>query len=359
MIAPVNQLTNLVVRSKASFLHASCDVDDLVKKCKSLGHKAVGLVDYGNLYSAIKFYKAATKNDIKPILGCTVYLCQDIKELKQQKIRAIDHITLLAENQTGWKNLVRLVSDSHQADQFFYFPRVDFNLLEKYKEGLILLSGGVRDSIIGKCFTHDVPAVFKAEAIVRRLLGIFDNNHFYLELQPNEKVINDHLRSLARKYDLQTVVTGNVHYIEQSDAEAHNTLLKMNVSQYNKLTNCDFSQDEFFFRNTIDGFTEEEVSLAEQIADRCNVKIDLKKNRLPKYKYLPQDDTAISYLRRLVHRGLSKICSSFNDNETKNYISRAERELADIDEMGFADYFLIVEDVLSWCRQQGMLLVGS
>ena len=351
-----NQLINLTVRSKASFLHASCDIDAIIAKAQSYRNQAVGLADYGNLFNIIKFYKAAKQANIKPILGCTVYLCQDIYEQKQQKIRAIDHITLIAENQTGWRNLVRLVSASYQDDNFFFFPRIDFNLLDKYKEGLIILSGGIPDSIISKNLLGESPAIFKAEAIVRRLIGVVGTENFFLEVQPGYTKVNDQLRNIARKYNLQTVLTNNVHYIEQSEAEAHKTLLKMNASAYNKLTHCDFSSDIFYFSNETNGFTEEEVRLTQDIANRCNVEIDLKKHRLPKYKFLPAGDSAIHYLRRLTHLGLSNICSDFDEIKTKLYTQRAERELLDIDEMGFADYFLIVQDVLGWCRSQGMLL---
>jgi DNA polymerase III subunit alpha len=361
---------HLNTHSKASLLFGSADIQDLVNKAKELKQSAIALTDYNNLYNAILFYKQAKSAGIKPILGATLNFCEDVKEAKIQKSRDISHIVLLAENDIGWHNLTRLISLSNDEDHYYYCPRIDFAALEKHKEGIICLTGNSFDSIIAKHLYDkysadndliESAAVFKAEGLTRRLLKIFDTSHLFFEVQDTkikEQIqINERLRKIASKYNIKTVATGNVHYVNQHDAEAHNTLLQMNELQYNRSTFTDFSKDEYYLKSRDDfaslDIRSEELDLTVAIADRCTVNIDINKRRLPQYQFIPDGKTSIDYLIELANDGLTRIPKSYNYAE---YQSRLDRELLDIKEMGLSDYFLIVHDVISWIRNQGILM---
>lgn len=359
---------HLNTHSKSSMLHGSADVKKLVARARDLGQSAVALTDYSNVFEAINFYRAAQSEDIKPILGVDLYFCEDAEQLRIQKVRQVSHVILLAENDIGWQNITRLISEANSPEYFFYNPRIDFKLLEKYSEGIICLTGSSLDGVIASQLydkldesgeVRDAAAIFKAEGLVRRFLKIFDHDHFFLEVQNTglreQEQINARLRGIAKKYGLRTVATNNVHYVEQHDAEAHRTLLAMNTNQYNRATYTNFDPEEYYLKSREEleacDFTKDELDATLEIAERCNVEIDLKKRRLPKYQFVPNGETSIGHLRQLASEGFIELgCDG------KEYVDRLERELLDIEEMGFADYFLIVHDVMSWCERQGMLL---
>jgi len=366
---------HLNVHSKASMLYASADTKALVKRAKELGQPAVALTDYGNVYDAISFYRTAMDEGVKPILGATLFFCEDAAELRVQKARQFNHIVLLAENDIGWQNITRLISLSNDPEHFFYNPRIDFELLEKYNEGVIVLTGNTRDGIIpsllfdrtdehGEVMGKAAP--FRAEALIRRFLKIFDKDHFFLEVQdtddPVQEDVNNKLRAIATKYDLTTVATNNVHYVNAPDAESHRTLLSMENNRYNRLTKTSFDEEEYYLKSREDLLESEnllstELDAALEVASRCNVNIDLKKHRLPKYAFVPDGKTSMGHLRELAYGGLF---SKFNVAEAasvaKEYRDRLDRELADIEDMGFADYFLIVHDVINYCHKNDILM---
>lgn len=362
---------HLNVHSKASMLYGSADHKELISCCKKNGQTAIALTDYSNLFNAIHFYKAAKAAGIKPVLGVDVFFCENAAQFRLQNSRQVTHLILLAENDIGFKNIARIVSASYTPDYFYYRPRVDFDLLEKHKDGVICLSGSSLDGTISfSCYdkkneegeVSEKAALFKAEGLVRRFMKIYDSNHFYLEVQnhglDDQGQINDRLRVIAQKYGLRTIATNNVHYVNQSDAEAHRTLLSMDGNNYNKSTLSDFSVEEYYLKNDdqID-LLPDELELAGTVADRCNVTIDTKQRRLPKYQFVPEGMTAMEYLRELANRGMNKLGIVADQVVgTESYKHRLDRELADIEDMGFADYFLIVHDVVSWARDQGILI---
>lgn len=361
---------HLNVKSKASMLHGSSDLSELIKKAEELGQDSVALTDYSNVFNSIQFYREAEKANIKPILGVDVKFCPDLTEAKEQKLRHSTHLTLLAENQAGWQHINRIISESYRPENFFYSPRVDFALLEKYKEGVIVLTGSSFDGTISSCL-HDrrdefgnvstKATIFKAEALVRKLQKIFDSEHLYLEVQDNghddQQVINERLRSIGKKYGLKTVATNNVHYVDSADAESHSTLLSMNKNKFLRATNTPFCEEEYYLKSEDDmlelDITQEEIDLTEEIASRCNVYIDLDQHRLPSYRFVPDGTNAKDYLSSLVQEGFQKLGLNGQD-----YKDRIDRELKDINDMGFADYFLIVNDVIGWCHKN-KILVGS
>lgn len=365
---------HLNVHSKASMLYGSADIKELVNRAKVLGQSAMALTDYSNLYNTVNFYKEAIDAGIKPIIGVDLFFCEDAEQLKIQRVRQVSHIILLAENDTGMKNIARITSKAQTEEYYYYNPRVDFKLLEQHSEGIICLTGSSLDGLIAcNLFDKTGPdgevlepaALFKAEGIVRRLLRIFDTDHLFLEVQdtglPQQAIINGRLRTIAKKYGLRTVASNNVHYVEAHDAEAHKTLLAVGTNKYSRATYTDFTPEEYFVKSREDldklSFLPEELDLTVEIAGRCNVTIDLKKRRLPKYAFVPEGQTGSTYLRKLANEGMLALGikpDAGDDFET--YQQRLERELADIEDMGFVDYFLIVHDVVSWVRKQGVLL---
>jgi len=363
--------THLNVHSKASMLYGSADIKKIVARAKELGQPAVALTDYSNVFETVNFCREAEAAGVKPILGVDLYFCEDAEQLRIQKVRQVSHIVLLAENETGWKNITRLLSHANSPDYFFYSPRIDFSLLEQYSEGVICLTGSSLDGVIPSQLydkvdedgeVYDSAALFKAEGLIRRFLKIFDKDHLFLEVQDTgvaeQKQINTRLRSIGTKYGLRTVATNNVHYVEQHDAEAHKTLLEMSANKYSRATYSDFTAEEYYLKSRDEmaelDLLDSELDLACEIADRCNVNLDIKKRRLPQYKFIPEGKTSNEYLREIAREGLSKL--SQRDITGESYHDRLERELTDIEEMGFADYFLIVHDVMSWVHSQNILV---
>ncbi len=289
-----------------------------------MGQPALALTDYSNLFNAVHFYKACKSEGIKPIIGVDLYFCENAADARKQKDRSTTHLVLLAENETGLKNISRIVSKSHTEEFFFYKPRVDFELLEKHSEGIICLSGPSLDGTVSSLLYDKIdtdgsirtPAArFKAEGLVRRFIKIFGNDHFFLSVQDNgvnvQQMINTGVRSIADKYGLRTVATNNVHYVDSADAEAHRTLLSFNNNVYNLPTYTDFDSEEYYLKS-LDEMSEsdfgvDELTLTLEIADRCNVDIDLKKRRLPKYKFIPDEQSSDEYLFKLAKDGLFKI----------------------------------------------------
>jgi len=361
---------HLTTHSHASLLHASSKPEELIAQAKLLGQPAMALTDYGNVSNAIHFYKAAEKAGIKPILGVEIFFTEDNTEYRDQKIRVTRHLVLLAENDKGWKNIVRMVSEANRPENFFYRPRVDFAMLEKYSEGVIALVGGVDgvvsyhmyDKLDSDGNVRDRKAPFRASALLRRFLTVFDTDHLFIDVQDtghsHEAELNQAIRDMALKYGVKTVATCAVHYVEPHHAESHRTLLEMNPSEYNRMTITNFSSEQYYVRSR-DELEEvllpEELDRTVEIADRCNVTIDVKKRRLPRYRFIPNKLTAKEYLLELANKGFIERGLDEKSN-TKEYRERLDRELTDINEMGFADYFLIVHDVVSWCELQNMLL---
>jgi len=355
----------LNIKTHASFLHSCCKLPELFEQLKKLGASSAAITDYGNTFLAIPFYKNAKAAGIKPIIGCEFFFVEDNKEHKLQRSQQVYHITLIAKNNEGFKNINRLITESNKPENFFYKPRIDFNLLNKYKNGVIVLTGNHWDSIVSSNLFDRLDsdgsvmrpkAVFKAESIVRKLISIFGSENIFFELQNNgyafQNDVNDRLRNFGTKYNIKCVATNSVHYINKEDYDAHKTLMSMGYRQHNQMTTTDFSNDEFYLKS-LSGFSEEEINNNDLISELCNVDIDFKVRRLPSYKFLPAESSdSSSYLRTLCEEGLKKL----NKNLDRAYIDRLNKELSDINEMNFNDYFLIVREVSEWAIKNDILL---
>lgn len=318
---------------------------------------ALALTDHGVMYGTVPFYTECKKQGIKPIIGCEIYMAHRSRFDKQPKIDADQyHLVLLAKNQKGYKNLMRLVTKAH-LEGFYYKPRADFELLEKYHQGLIALTA---------CIEGEVPSLLiqdkdeQAEKVARKLLEIFEED-FYLEIQSHKGIegqnkANKKLIALSRKLGIPLVATNDVHYVEQDDAEAQDALLaiqtKKTIEDKDRLTMI--NSPNFYFRSPDEMaslFSEQPDALKNtlEIAKKCDLKISIGTWILPDYP-LPSGQTAERHLKKLVEERFSLRFPRPN----KEIKERVDYELDVICKKGFATYFLIVQDFVNWAKIQGI-----
>src|SRR5262252_958928 len=312
---------------------------------------AVSLTDHGSLAGAVDLFKAARAEGVKPLLGCEVYVTDDRNV--QQKGQA--HLTLLAETNEGYGNLIKLSSLGY-LEGYYYKPRVDWELLERHRSGLLALSGCLSGRV---CKALEENRGTDAEAELDRLEQIFGRDNVYVELQNAhldvQQRINPQLAALADKRGLPLVATGDVHYLRHEDAQAHEALLCIQSGDSLKNPNrWRFETDQFFFKTPEEmaaDFPGRDDALRRtlEVAERCNVEIELGRILLPKFD-TPEGRDAFEYLVELVEAGAAKRYG----NVTPELRERLKFELKTIKEMGFSDYFLIVADLISFARRNGV-----
>lgn len=350
--------THLHLHTEYSLLDGACRIPKLVERIKALGMTSCAITDHGVMYGCIDFYSAMKDAGIKPIIGCEVYVCRDRLD-KSAANREYSHLILLCENNTGYQNLMKLVSEGFLTG-YYYRPRIDYNLIRQHSEGLICLSA---------CLSGDLPKLLlqgrydDAEAYVREMQDIFGEKNFYVEIMDHgireEKIVMPRLISLAREMNVPLVATNDCHYLEEKDADAQEVLLciqtgktlddanrmRMDTRQlYVK------SEDEM---RTLFAACPDAVDRTQEIADRCNVKFEFGVTRLPHYP-VPEGETALSMLTRLTHEGLRE---RYPDaKETDEPWQRLNYELNVISSMGYVDYFLIVWDFIRYAKSQGIMV---
>ena len=351
------KFTHLHVHSHYSLLDGLAKIPDLVARAKELGMDSIALTDHGVLYGAIEFYKAAKKIGIKPILGVETYVAPRDRFSKESSEKYY-HLILLCENEKGWKNLVKLVSKAH-LEGFYYRPRVDKDLLREHHEGLIALSACLGGEIGQALFTDRFD---EAKKIALEYVSIFGKNNYFLEIQKHPHIsesekIEASLLKLSKETGIPLVATQDLHYLRKEDAEYHDILLAIQtgnkLSDDDRLTlkGDDFSMDspeemaEKFAH--IPGVLERTV----EIAARCNVEFELGKILLPEFPK-PDGKTANEYLRELITERLPKKIPP--EAQTQEVIDRLEYETGVIEKTGFADYFLIVQDLIHWAKVHGI-----
>ncbi len=353
------KFVHLHTHSHFSLLDGLIKIDELVSRAKELGMEALALTDHGNLYGAVEFYKKATKAGIKPILGMEAYVAPTSRFEKNGKENKYRHLTLLAENQTGWQNLIKISTKAH-LEGFYYKPRADKELLKEHSEGLIAMSG---------CLGGEIPQLIlenkfiDAEKVAREYQIIFGENNFFLEVwhHPNiegmEKVKNG-IIELGRKLNIPLVATQDIHYLNPDDGKYHDILLAVQTG--NKVEDDDrlsLRADDFSMRPPeimAELFKDlpEALENTNKISDRCDVKLSIGKIHLPKFS-LPEGETCSNkFLRKLIGEQISRRFPEINE-EIKN---RFEYELDVIEKMGFADYFLIVSDFVNWAKAHGIMV---
>lgn len=350
--------THLHLHTEYSLLDGACRIPKLVERIKALGMTSCAITDHGVMYGCIDFYSAMKDAGIKPIIGCEVYVCHDRLD-KSAANREYSHLILLCENNTGYQNLMKLVSEGFLTG-YYYRPRIDYNLIRQHSEGLICLSA---------CLSGDLPKLLlqgrydDAEAYVREMQDIFGEKNFYVEIMDHgireEKIVMPRLISLAREMNVPLVATNDCHYLEEKDADAQEVLLciqtgktlddanrmRMDTRQlYVK------SEDEM---RTLFAACPDAVDRTQEIADRCNVEFEFGVTRLPHYP-VPEGETALSMLTRLTHEGLRE---RYPDaKETDEPWQRLNYELNVISSMGYVDYFLIVWDFIRYAKSQGIMV---
>ena len=350
--------THLHLHTEYSLLDGACRIPKLVERIKALGMTSCAITDHGVMYGCIDFYSAMKDAGIKPIIGCEVYVCRDRLD-KSAANREYSHLILLCENNTGYQNLMKLVSEGFLTG-YYYRPRIDYNLIRQHSEGLICLSA---------CLSGDLPKLLlqgrydDAEAYVREMQDIFGEKNFYVEIMDHgireEKIVMPRLISLAREMNVPLVATNDCHYLEEKDADAQEVLLciqtgktlddanrmRMDTRQlYVK------SEDEM---RTLFAACPDAVDRTQEIADRCNVEFEFGVTRLPHYP-VPEGETALSMLTCLTHEGLRE---RYPDaKETDEPWQRLNYELNVISSMGYVDYFLIVWDFIRYAKSQGIMV---
>ncbi len=342
---------HLHVHSEYSILDGACRIPALVEKATRLEMPAVALTDHGSLAGVVELHREAGKAGVKPVIGCEVYVADD----RRAQTKGYAHLTLLAETNEGYANLIRLCSLGY-LEGYYYKPRVDWELLESHAKGLIALSGCLSGRV-SRALAEGRPK--DARSDLDRLVQIFGRDSTYVEIQnaglDEQQRVNPELVSLAEATGLELVATGDVHYLDADDAYAHEALLCIQSGDTLKNPNhWRFDTNEFFFKTPDEmarDFPGLEHAMARtlEVAERCSVEIELGRILLPTFE-VPEGREAFDYLVELCERGLLKRYGK----ATPELTDRLRFELKTIREMGFADYFLIVWDFIQFAKQNGV-----
>lgn len=348
----LQDFVHLHVHSEYSLLDGACKLDELIDKVKSMGQKAVAVTDHGNMYGSIAFYKKAMVAGIKPVIGCEVYIAPESRFEKSSSVNGgYYHLILLCKDNNGYRNLVRLVTAA-SLEGFYKKPRIDFELLEKYHEGLICMSACLAGELPQALLDNDVK---RAENIALKYQKLFGED-YYIELQDHgilrQKRILPLLVDIAKKYNIKTVATNDAHYINKEDAYMQNILMCIQTNK--KITDEDamsFETDEFYLKTSeemADVFKNYPEALKNtcEIADKCNVSFEFGKVILPKFEYENVTDTK-EFFRKLCFDGCRK---RYGENCSENVLKRLEYEISVIEKMGYTDYYLIVWDFINYAK---------
>lgn len=346
--------THLHVHTEYSLLDGSGKIKEMVARAKELGMDSLAITDHGVMYGAINFYKACRDAGIRPIIGCEVYVAPGSRFEREGTIsdKRYYHLVLLAENDLGYRNLIKIVSKGF-TEGYYYRPRVDYELLREYHEGIIALSA---------CLAGEVATALRlglydeAKERALALRDIFGPDNFFLELQdhgiPDQKAVNQGILKLHKDTDIPMVATNDVHYITAEDSVAHDVLLciqtQAKVSDENRMR---YDGGQYYLKSeeemrTLFPYAEEALNNTAKIAERCHVDIKFGEYKLPRYD-VPEGYDAYSYLRKLCEEG---IVTRYPDN-WQEQMERLEYELGVIKTMGFVDYFLIVWDFIHYAKE--------
>ena len=348
---------HLHVHSEYSLLDGMSRIKDLPVRAKELGMKAIALTDHGVMYGAVDFYKECKKNDIKPIIGCEVYVAPHSRFDKEAgRDNGYNHLILLAKNKTGYQNLSKLVSLSF-VEGFYYKPRIDLEILEKYSEGLICLSACLAGSLSQAIIQGNME---KAEEIALWHKRVFKDD-YYIEIQHNglrqQIMVNQKLIQLARKLDIPLVATNDAHYLKKEDSYFHEVLLCIQTGK--RMSDEDrmrFETEEFYIKSPeemADYFSEfpDAIENTVKIAEKCNYDFEFGVTKLPNYDVPEEYETHLDYFKDLCYKGIK---NRYGENPSEEVMSRLEYEISVIEKMGYVDYFLIVWDYINYAKSVGI-----
>ncbi|MDD4084839.1 MAG: DNA polymerase III subunit alpha, partial [Acidaminococcaceae bacterium] len=347
---------HLHVHTQYSLLDGAANIRQLIGYAKELGMPALAITDHGVMYGAIEFYQEAKRQDIKPIIGCEAYITSNSRFDRGAKERDNQyHLILLAENNEGYQNLMKLISFAH-LEGFYYKPRIDKEILKKHAKGIIALSACIAGEIQSHIIRGEIET---AETCLREYLEIFDNESFFLELQdhdiPEEATSNRELKRLAAKYGLGLVATNDSHYVRRDDAEGQDVLLCIQTAAtVDDPTRMKFANDQFYLKSKEEMAAKfadcpEAIANTVKIAERCNVELDFGHLLLPEFP-IPEGKTVAGYLRELCEEALPARYRIAAEKVRQ----RLDYELAVIDKMGYSGYFLIVWDFINFSKKRGI-----
>ncbi len=347
--------THLHVHTEYSLLDGACRIKEIASAAKRKGFSSLAITDHGVMYGVIDFYRACKKESIHPVIGCEVYVAPKSR-FDKSKLERYYHMVLLCENNTGYQNLIKLVSLGF-TEGFYNKPRIDDSLLEKYHEGLICLSACLAGEIPQRLLSNDYAGA-KAKAEYYR--DLFGKDNFFIELQDHgideQKRIIPGLVRISREIGVGLVATNDSHYIEKEDSETHGILLCIqtgsNINEENKM---EFLTNEFYLKTEEEMravFSEypEALDNTQKIADRCNVEFEFGVRKLPRFD-VPDNEDHLVYFRRSCYDGLRR---HYGDNPDQSLVDRLEYEIGTISKMGFVDYYLIVNDFVQYAKRHGI-----
>ncbi|HLR34917.1 MAG TPA: DNA polymerase III subunit alpha [Tissierellales bacterium] len=351
------KFVHLHVHTEYSLLDGANRIKDLVSKTKELGMDAIAITDHGNMFGVVDFYKEAKKQGINPILGSEVYVSKGAYTEKNPKKKEQYHLVLLAKNNKGYLNLMKIVSEGY-VNGFYYKPRVDYNVLERYSEGIIALSACLGGEVQKKLLNGDYSG---AKVSATKYKEIFGEDNYFLELQDHglreQKLVNQELINLSKALNIPLVATNDVHYLKQEDALVHDVLLCVQTGKtVDEEDRMKFPTDQFYLKSyeemeslfgDVDGALENTV----KIGQRCNVDLEFGKLHLPKYE-TPEGYTNEEYLEKLCKDGLKERYGEITEKIEKRF----SFEFNTIVDMGYVDYFLIVWDFIKFAKDNGIMV---
>lgn len=354
------KFTHLHVHTHYSLLDGLGKIDDLLARALEYKMDSLAITDHGTMYGVIEFYQKAQKAGIKPIIGCEFYVSPNGLENKRPRVDEDRfHLILLAENNQGYQNLMKLVTEAHLKG-FYYKPRIDLKILKKYSAGLIGCSGCVQGEIAQLALSNKMKEAEKKALEYQSILG---KNNYFLELQhlpqfEKQVLANERLKKISKKTGIPLVATADVHYVNKDDGMVQDILMCLQtgrkMADTNRLSMKEFklhlrSKDEMY-----EAFSEDIEALenTQKIADRCQVEIEFDNHKLPDYK-VPKGFTPQTFLKKLCEKGLKE---RYGKNVTEVHTKRLKYELGVIEKMGFAGYFLIVQDFVNWAKDNGIIV---
>lgn len=351
-----NKFTHLHVHTEFSLLDGACRIEELVKKAAELGMDSLAITDHGSMYGVVEFFKQAKKAGIKPILGFESYVSpRKMADRDPQKDKNQYHLVLLAENFTGWKNIIKLCSEGF-VEGYYYKPRVDHDTLRRHSQGIIALSACLAGEVQTRLLENNYEEAVKTALMYK---DIFGENNFYLEMQDHgmeeQKDVNKNLLKIANETGIKLVATNDVHYINKEDAYFHDVLLciQMQKSVMDE-DRMKFPSDEFYLKSYEEMakiFPDDVLKNTHDIAERCNVELDFNTVHLPEFG-IPAGYKKSEYFREICQTGLRERYKTVTEDIQK----RLDYEIGIIEQMGYVDYFLIVWDFIKYAKDNKIMV---
>lgn len=349
--------THLHLHTQFSLLDGACRLNGLVSRAKELGMTSLAITDHGNMYGAVDFYRECKKQGIKPIIGCEVYVAPRTRFDKDKVLdKDYNHLVLLVKNEIGYKNLIKMVSLSY-TEGFYFKPRIDRDLLEKYSEGLVCLSACLVGEIPQLLLKKDYDGA-KREALWYN--RVFGEGNYYLELQNHgikeQLVVLDGIKRLNADTGIPLVATNDVHYVYKEDAEIQQVLICIATNHtIGEDTGLEFHSDNFYLKSEeemrqIFADVPQAVDNTAVIAEKCNFDFEFGKTKLPFFE-TPDNSDHFEYFKRKCYEGLHK---RYGQAPPQTYIDRLEYELETVNKMGYTDYYLIVQDFVAFAKSKGI-----